>query len=138
MKTVTSVTVTHSSLRKSKALLLSLGSCCRVLLFFLTDGCTWAVCALYLRLTGASPAGFLPAPAEELNRRLKLEVLKRGKKDGGGGAKGQGRRGRGMGKEGPREGDGVGQGEGRQRDREMGRERHTHRDKTYRGADTKQ
>lgn len=29
---------TYSSLRKSKALLLSLGSCCRVVLLFLTDG----------------------------------------------------------------------------------------------------
>ena len=74
------VSVTYSSLRKSKALLLSLGSCCRALLFFLMEGWIWAVGALYLTLTGASPAGFLAAPPDELNRRLKLG--RRGARDG--------------------------------------------------------
>lgn len=66
--------MTHSSLRKSKALLLSLGSCCKALLLFLTDGWICEVGALYFTFTGASTAGFLAAPPDELNKRLKLEV----------------------------------------------------------------
>lgn len=75
---------THSSLRKSKALLLSLGSCCRAALLFFTEGWTWEEGALYFTFTGAASAGFLAAPPLELNNRLKLEDGGRdGERDGG-------------------------------------------------------
>lgn len=89
---------TYSSLRKSKALLLSLGSCCRVLLLFFTVGWICEVGALYLTFTGASPEGFLTAPPDELNRRLKLKVSGRGsgRRDGTGGRERQREGGRGQ------------------------------------------
>lgn len=60
----------YSSLRKSKAFDLSLGSWDKVLLLFLTDGVMWEVGALYLTFTGGS--GFLAVVPEELNSLLKL------------------------------------------------------------------